>query len=81
VNAALALYAALATAWAIAATLSRYRWRRSYRASLAKFGELFRPHTPTPHEKAAATRQAKRLAEMQRHRLALEASMRGERAQ
>jgi hypothetical protein len=78
---ALALYAALATAWAIAVTLSRLRWRKSYRAALAAFSTLAAPRGPTPHQKSAATRKANRLAEMRRHRLALEASMRGESAQ
>jgi hypothetical protein len=76
---ALTLYAALVTAWAIWSTLNTRRWHRSYQRALALFGTLPQPGGKTPHQKAATTRAAKRLADMRAHRLAFEASMKAER--
>jgi hypothetical protein len=75
----IAIYAAIATAWAIWSTFNVRRWRRSYHRALALFGTLPQPGGKTPHQKAATTRAAKRLADMRAHRLAFEASMKAER--
>lgn len=68
----LALVAAGLACWAIAASVSAWRWRRQYRAALAQFALLAQalprpkaaPVKSEPHVKAARTR-----AQRQRERV------------
>ncbi|MFN3371005.1 MAG: hypothetical protein ACK4Z0_05710 [Sphingomonadaceae bacterium] len=63
----LALVAAGLACWAIAASVSAWRWRRQYRAALSQFAWLAQalprpkaaPAKSEPHVKAARTRKAR----------------------
>jgi hypothetical protein len=70
------------TTWAIAATVcAAIDWTRAaaamrdYRAALALFRSLGQPAGKTPHQRAAETARANRLAASQAHRAALRSSM------